>query len=65
MEENAREASHASHNGVPVNLWVASSNISKVMVVNQSFANDYNIMKREKLIVTLSALSNMEEKLKL
>jgi large subunit ribosomal protein L4 len=55
---------HASHNGVPINLWVASGNIAKVKVVNQSFANVYDIMKKEKLIVTLSALEILEKRLK-
>lgn len=56
---------HASHNGVPINLWVASGNIAKVKVVNQSFANVYDVMKKERLVITLSALEILEERLKL
>lgn len=61
-EEN--KTSQESFNGVPINLWVASSNIARVKVVNQSFANVYDIMKKEKLIITLGALELMERRLK-
>lgn len=57
-------AEHSSYHGVPINLWVASTNIPKVKVVNPSFANVYEILKREKLIVTLQALKVFETRLK-
>ncbi|KAG7372042.1 50S ribosomal protein L4 [Nitzschia inconspicua] len=52
----------ASYRGVPVNLWVASSNIFKIKVANQRYVNVYDILKREKLIVTLSALKEIENR---
>lgn len=55
---------HASYHGVPINLWVASSNLHKIKVANQRFANVYDILKREKLVVTLSALEQMENRWK-
>jgi large subunit ribosomal protein L4 len=54
--------SPASYHGVPVNLWVASSNLHKVKVANQRFANVYDILKKEKLVLTLSALEQMERR---
>lgn len=65
IDENATEqTTHASHHGVPINLWVASANVPKVKVVKQSFANVYDILKKEKLVLTLSALEIMEKRLK-
>jgi large subunit ribosomal protein L4 len=61
-EPDDDESFHASYRGVPINLWVASSNIFKVKVANQRFANVYDILKREKLVVTLSALEEMERR---
>jgi len=61
-EEEEHEA--ASFNGVPVNLWVASGNVAKVKVANHTYANVYEILRREKLIVTLSALSHLESRWK-
>ena len=58
------EKFHASFHGVPINLWVASSNIYKVKVANHRFANVYDILKKEKLIITLSALEQMEKRWK-
>jgi len=55
---------HASYHGVPINLWVASSNVYKVKVANQRFANVYDILKREKLVLTLSALEQIEKRWK-
>lgn len=53
---------HAAYQGVPINLWVASSNIPRVTVQNQRFLNVYDLLKNEKLILTLSALKQIEEK---
>ena len=55
---------HASYHGVPINLWVASSNIPRVTVRNHRFLNVYDCLKNEKLIVTLSALEQIEDKWK-
>ena len=53
---------HASYHGVPINLWVASSNIPRVTVRNHRFLNVYDCLKNEKLIITLAALEQIEEK---
>ncbi|OEU18404.1 ribosomal protein L4, partial [Fragilariopsis cylindrus CCMP1102] len=53
---------HASYHGVPINLWVATSNIPRVLVRNTRFLNVYDILKKEKLIITLSALNEIENK---
>lgn len=61
-EVDAKDAAHASFHGVPINLWVASGNIPRVKVVNQRFMNVYEILKKEKLIVTLGAIQAMEDR---
>eukprot|EP00536_Pseudo-nitzschia_multiseries_P008362 jgi/Psemu1/20247/gm1.20247_g len=53
---------HASYQGVPINLWVASSNVPRVTVRNHRFLNVYDALKNEKLILTLSALEQIESK---
>lgn len=61
--EEAREGSEsadAAYRGVPINLWVASANIKEIKVANQRFANVYDILKKEKLILTISALEQIE-----
>ncbi len=63
-QESPGETSHASHHGVPINLWVASANVPKVKVVKESFANVYDILKKEKLVITLGALGILEKRLK-
>lgn len=62
--ERNDESFHASYRGVPINLWVASSNIPRVTVQNHRFLNVYEAIKNEKLILTLSALQEIEEKWK-
>ncbi|KAL3944733.1 MAG: hypothetical protein SGBAC_001204 [Bacillariaceae sp.] len=54
----------ASFHGVPINLWVASSNIYKIKVASQRYANVYDILKKDKLIITLGALEQMESRWK-
>jgi large subunit ribosomal protein L4 len=63
-DDGGDEKFHASYHGVPINLWVASSNVFKVKVANQRLANVYDILKKEKLIITLSALEQMEKRWK-
>lgn len=60
--ENEESDYHASYNGVPINLWVASSNIPRVTVRNHRFLNVYDCLKNEKLVITLSALEQIEQK---
>jgi large subunit ribosomal protein L4 len=63
-EDKNEESDHASYHGVPINLWVASSNIPRATVRNHRFLNVYDCLKNEKLIITLSALEAIEEKWK-
>jgi large subunit ribosomal protein L4 len=53
-----------SHAGVPTNLHVAASNIPGLRVSNSYGANVYDILKCEKLIITLAALEQIEARLK-
>mmetsp|Transcript_6829 Transcript_6829/g.14056 ORF Transcript_6829/g.14056 Transcript_6829/m.14056 type:complete len:386 (-) Transcript_6829:114-1271(-) len=62
--EEGEDDYHASYHGVPINLWVASSNIPRVTARNHRFLNVYDCLLNEKLIVTLSALEQIEEKWK-
>ena len=48
--------------GVDVNLKVASGNLYKVKVRNQKFVNVYDLLKFEKLVLSLSALEALEER---
>jgi large subunit ribosomal protein L4 len=64
-EDDADENSFdASYHGIPINLWVASGNIYKIKVQSQRYANVYDILKKEKLIMTLGALGEIEARLK-
>lgn len=64
-QENAKDDSYdASFHGVPINLWVASSNLYKIKVASQRYANVYDILKKDKLIVTLGALEQIESRWK-
>ncbi len=50
--------------GVNANLRVASRNLFKVKLLNQLGANVYDILKHEKLMISLSALQQLEQRLK-
>ena len=63
-EDEEDDSYDASYNGVPINLWVASGNIFKIKVASQRYANVYDILKKEKLIITLGALEKMEARWK-
>jgi large subunit ribosomal protein L4 len=53
-----------SYRGIPVNLWVASGNLFKIKVGNDHLASVYDILKYDKLVLTLSALQQLEQRLK-
>jgi large subunit ribosomal protein L4 len=57
-DDNETQVGH-----VPVNLTVASQNLYNVKVSNQLRANVYDILKHEKLILTVSAVTALEERL--
>jgi len=62
--DNEDEPQATSYRGVPINLWVASGNQFKVAVGNQlRNLNVYDVLKREKLIMTLGALEALEARL--
>ena len=49
--------------GIHVNLKVASGNINKVKVSNQRNLNVYDILKHEKLVLSLIALEQIEARM--
>lgn len=49
--------------GVPANLHVASRNIPRFNVANTDAANVWEILKYEKLILTLAAIEHLEKRL--
>jgi large subunit ribosomal protein L4 len=55
----------SSYAGVPTNLHVAARNIQGLKVTNSYGANVHDILKHEKLLITLAALEQIEERLKL
>ncbi len=61
-EEENDDGTLKGLNGVHINLQVASGNISKVKVRNQKFVNVYDLLKYEKLVMSLSALEALEER---
>jgi len=61
--DDADNATATSYQGVPVNLRVASSNLYQIKVANDHGANVYDILKYDKLILTLSALQQIEGRL--
>ena len=60
LENEEEKGEHAAFHGVPINLWVASGNQYKVKVANQRFANVYDVLKHDKLVLTLDALQQIE-----
>jgi large subunit ribosomal protein L4 len=61
-DDDDKEAT--SYRGIPVNLWVASGNLFKIKVGNDHLASVYDILKYDKLVLTLSALQQIEKRLK-
>merc|ERR1711976_53753 len=59
-EEENEDGTLKAVSGVHINLQVASGNIHKVKVRNQKFANVYDILKHEKLVISLSAIEALE-----
>lgn len=56
-------AGAAVYGGLNVNLKVASGNLFKVKVMNQLGTNVYDLLKHEKLVLSLSAVKALEERL--
>jgi large subunit ribosomal protein L4 len=55
----------SSHAGIPTNLHVAARNIPGLQVANSHGVNVYDILKHEKLFITLAALEQIEARLKI
>lgn len=64
-DEQVQQAVKAtSYRGVPINLWVASNNLYKIKVGNDlQGLNVYDVLKYEKLVLTLEALLHIEKRL--
>ena len=62
-EEKEENVEEETWKGVPVNLSVASQNIYKVHVSNQLRTNVYDILKHEKLVMTVQAVTALEARL--
>jgi len=62
-DEAATAKAATSYRGVPINLWVASSNLHKLKVGNDLQLNVYDIIKYDKLVLTLEALTQIEKRL--
>jgi large subunit ribosomal protein L4 len=75
LDHQQKEAVHATDTatkdqnalvlgGVHANLRIASRNLFQVKLLNQMGANVYDIIKHEKLMISLSALQQLEQRLK-
>lgn len=51
------------HFGLPRNVWLASRNIASMQVGNDHSINVYDILKYEKLIMTIAAIREIEARL--
>jgi len=63
QQEDPDNAIVTSVGGIHVNLKVASKNLFKLKVTNQRFLNVYDILKYEKLVMSLSALQAIEQRM--
>mmetsp|Transcript_214 Transcript_214/g.308 ORF Transcript_214/g.308 Transcript_214/m.308 type:complete len:372 (-) Transcript_214:141-1256(-) len=61
--DNQGEEEVATLDRVPVELKVAARNLYKIKVSNQVRANVYDLLKYEKLVISLSALQALESRL--
>ena len=61
-EEEEEDGTLRAVAGVNVNLQVASGNMHKVKVRSQRFVNVYDLLKYEKLVMSLSALEALEQR---
>uniref|UniRef100_A0A7R9W9Q3 Large ribosomal subunit protein uL4m n=1 Tax=Pseudictyota dubia TaxID=2749911 RepID=A0A7R9W9Q3_9STRA len=62
-EEEEEERDVRSVGGLDINFKVASGNVPNVRVANQLGANVYDILKHEKLILSLAAITALEGRL--
>ena len=62
-EEGKGEREPRTAGGVDINFKVASGNIRRIRLVNQLGANVYDILRHEKLVLSLTAVRALEERL--
>jgi large subunit ribosomal protein L4 len=62
VDEESDEVVVTSLDGCDINLKVGSENIFRTKVVNQQTVNVYDVLKHEKLIISLSALKQLEQR---
>lgn len=62
-EEDAKTPVTA-HHGLPVPFYLAASNIPRITVGDDHKASVYQILRHDKLVLTLSAVEKLEERLK-
>ena len=63
-EDDETKPKANTYYGVPVNLHVASGNLFRLQIGNSHRANVFDILRFEKLVMTLSALQIIESRLK-
>jgi large subunit ribosomal protein L4 len=63
-ENDSSSSMPESFRGLPVNVVVASANLANVKVGNDHQGSVYDILKHEKLVLTLAALAQLEKRLK-
>jgi large subunit ribosomal protein L4 len=51
------------YGGLPIRLSVAAGNLQRIKVSSQAYINVYDIMKHEKLVLSVSAVQALEERL--
>lgn len=63
-EQDQDDTSVATHRGLPVPFYLAASNIPRIKVGNDTAASVYEILRHEKLVITLATLEKLESRLK-
>lgn len=64
QEGDEDKASVASHYGVPVPFHLAAANIPRITLGNEHSASVYEILRHDKLIMTLATMEKLESRLK-
>jgi len=62
VDEESEEVVVTSLDGCDINLKVGSENIFRTKIANQQTVNVYDILKHEKVIISLSALKQLEQR---
>lgn len=63
VEEDNDAVEEGVYRNLPVHLTVAAGNLPHLKVSVQNYANVYDILKHEKLVVTLGAINGLEKRL--